>query len=78
MHLKKSTAFQNMLFMFKPFYQRLLQGWSCLMHAGIWHRMNACRVRSPDKLLMQQATQQVAARFAKEMGAEARERRIDR
>ena len=37
-----------------------------------------CHVLSPEKLSMQQAVQQVEARFAKEMGAEARERRIDR
>lgn len=32
----------------------------------------------PERLLTQQAVQQVEAQFAKEMGAEAREKRIDR
>ena len=57
---------------------RLQRGHSQLTHSESWHRIIVRHVFPPERSLMQQAVQQVEAQFAKEMGAEAREKRIDR
>ena len=67
LHIQKSIACQSVPCTFTSFKA-----------TDIWHRMVVCFVLSPEKLSMQQAVQQVEAQFAKEMGAEAREKRIDR